>query len=259
MSLGGQTVFSLTSGLVDWFAAGNNVAGAWTQVTASAPTSVSALLLYRLAQNTGPMLVDIGVGAAGSEVVVAERLFLQGVDGSVSSQTLRVPITVPAGVRVAIRAYDITPGSSAIWVTAYFERNGSMVPFAGSRVISRAASGYEGTTVTASSLYSWSAAVQVVASVELPVKGLAFAVWGPRNAQAFSGWVRACTSDGHPLSPPFMVNSGGTSLSDLLSFPFSVFVPCEIAAGRPIHIQINPTRYYEGTQPQRSFLLYTVH
>lgn len=79
-----------------------NTKGAWVQVIAS--TSAKSSLLRLGPQNTwngtqmNGVLMDVGVGAAGSEVVVIADLAV-----GCCHTVLNIPIAIPSGSRVAVR------------------------------------------------------------------------------------------------------------------------------------------------------------
>lgn len=88
---------------------------AWVQVTASTSTAVG---LFRFkpstwagfSATTHATLLDIGVGAAGSEVVVVPNLAVGG--QYPTSTEYDIPIAIPAGRRVAIRAQGARTSAS---------------------------------------------------------------------------------------------------------------------------------------------------
>ncbi len=78
--------------------------GSWVQVTASAAADIYLLLLRasEASAAAGGVIVDIGTGAAASEVVIASvPLYHAASEG----QTLNLPVVVPiaAGTRIAVR------------------------------------------------------------------------------------------------------------------------------------------------------------
>jgi hypothetical protein len=84
--------------------------GAYSQLTASTPHAIRAVLLS-IGSNknsvpaTNKWLVDIAVGAAGAEqVLVGNLLFTCGQERPVPSLVGPLPCSIPAGVRVAARS-----------------------------------------------------------------------------------------------------------------------------------------------------------
>ena len=85
--------------------------GAWTQMTASLATE-SALLVMNfrelgVANTETSMLIDIGVGASGSETVIVPDLAIGGAQAGGNNGTAQlcvwIPVRIASGTRVAIR------------------------------------------------------------------------------------------------------------------------------------------------------------
>lgn len=84
----------------------------WTEITASAPAPIAALYVSPSgvgdnSRTAARFLIEIGVGGAGSEVVVASLLmggFSAGMGGNPRGP---FPVAIPAGVRVAWRVTTI--------------------------------------------------------------------------------------------------------------------------------------------------------
>lgn len=94
-SSGGTTVSSTTAG----------VYGPWVELKAATGLEATNLIVNIADPNGWNQIdVDIGIGAAGSEVVIAEGLFMRP-DGYLrnNGMTYTLPLRVPAGVRVAAR------------------------------------------------------------------------------------------------------------------------------------------------------------
>ena len=81
--------------------------GAWAQLTSATSRTVTGIWLgiydtYATSTNTSTLL-DLGVGAAGSETVVLSNLEVGYRGSNVGITWVFVPIRLPAGVRVAAR------------------------------------------------------------------------------------------------------------------------------------------------------------
>jgi hypothetical protein len=89
-----------------------NTKGSYTQITASTNKSHRYLTIAfgnRLngTMTSGSWLVDIAIGGAGSEVVIISNLNLHAVstaDGITPQVITRIPVNIPAGTRIAVRA-----------------------------------------------------------------------------------------------------------------------------------------------------------
>lgn len=94
-SSGGTTVSAATA----------NIYGSWVQLKASTGLEATSLIITIADPNGNDEIkVDIGIGASGSEVVIAESLFFRA-DGYLrnNGMTYSLPLRVPAGTRVAAR------------------------------------------------------------------------------------------------------------------------------------------------------------
>ena len=92
------------------YGGGANVKGSWVQITAAtsfAYDSVTLILLQPVTDGGGDsFLVDIGIGAAASEIVVVPNIHFDGSRGSFADWTATItllPITVASGSRLACR------------------------------------------------------------------------------------------------------------------------------------------------------------
>lgn len=103
---------------------GANTKGAWTQITASAPQALQALCLCPQGSNdaafatAGSGLIDVAVGASGSEVVVISNWPIRwDTNEWISPFAPNVwPVNVPAGARIAAR-YQGTNTTAALDLT----------------------------------------------------------------------------------------------------------------------------------------------
>jgi hypothetical protein len=99
--------------------------GAWTQVTASTAGLVGAIRLrvgasYGITTGNG-YLMDVGIGAAGSEVVIAANIAMGGVSNQPNAGLIiDLPIAIPSGSRVALRAQSNRTASSTFSVQVVF-------------------------------------------------------------------------------------------------------------------------------------------
>lgn len=86
--------------------AGTNAYGAWLEMTASAVWDMYIGALYFSSPSSAvPFMIQIGLGAAGSESPkVATRFGVVTAAGMVIPMPLAIPLFVPQGTRVAMRA-----------------------------------------------------------------------------------------------------------------------------------------------------------
>jgi hypothetical protein len=90
-----------------------HVKGAWTQAEAAIPNGVKGIhmVVYStaVAAANSSTLMDIGIGGAGSEVVVVENLNVgYKINPSQASWYQYIPLRLPNGVRLALRCQSAT-------------------------------------------------------------------------------------------------------------------------------------------------------
>ena len=104
-----------------------NTKGAWAEITASSPVAAHALVV-----NVGRIsaasdcLIDLGTGAAGSEVVVLANL-LQTMVSAAHATSFLLPLAVPAGTRIAARMQSATGGTTVDMSLVLVESSGTDV------------------------------------------------------------------------------------------------------------------------------------
>lgn len=85
-----------------------NVKGSWTELIASTAFGCAGFWLDIVPNSFNNYLLDVGIGAAASEQVIAGDI-LVGV-ASRAAFSVYIPISIPAGVRVAVRAQCSSAG-----------------------------------------------------------------------------------------------------------------------------------------------------
>lgn len=90
--------------------------GVWAQIVASTTYDTTEIIVCVQASNSGRLYaVDIGIGAAASEVVLIPNLYY---GSNTAPMTMyRLPVNIPAGTRVAARCQSGTSGSSSVFVS----------------------------------------------------------------------------------------------------------------------------------------------
>lgn len=95
---------------------GNNVESAWVEVESTTPRDYAGIILMvsgGASYTRRNLLVDIGIGGAGSEVVVVPNLYFKTGDAATSPMVSQVfvPISIPAGSRLAVRQQNTGNGT----------------------------------------------------------------------------------------------------------------------------------------------------
>jgi hypothetical protein len=102
----GNTFVGLASFVNVATASSSSSKGAWAQVFSSTAANITHIYISNLttnwASNDGSMLLDIGIGASGSETAIMSNVALGGY-----ASALSFPIAIPAGSRVAARVQGL--------------------------------------------------------------------------------------------------------------------------------------------------------
>ncbi len=89
---------------------GPHTKGAWTEIVAATGIRVDLLMMTVTKGGDGDqdMLFDIGIGGAGSEVVIVPNLLICFNANQFMADIYYIPITLPAGSRIAMRGQSLT-------------------------------------------------------------------------------------------------------------------------------------------------------
>jgi hypothetical protein len=99
-----------------------NTKGAWVEFSAAAPFDIAWLLVNIAFRSTAARdaLLDIGVGAEGSEQVIISDIQISNSASIGCWQTgLRFPVHIPAGARIAMRSQCSTGGTTTLTVVMH--------------------------------------------------------------------------------------------------------------------------------------------
>jgi hypothetical protein len=110
-----------------------NTKGSWAQLAASCPFNADGVILSMQAEvapstpGTRDYLVDIGVGGAGSEIVVYPNLYFAQPGAQFECCALTyLPMSVPSGTRVAARCQNPTTSAAIDLKLQFVAANGFM-------------------------------------------------------------------------------------------------------------------------------------
>lgn len=94
-----------------------NTKGAWTELIASSSRNASLIYLNVAATATSGVntatLIDIAIGASGSETIIAENIAV----GSAQPIQLSFPYKIPAGSRISVRNQSVVTGGKTQNIT----------------------------------------------------------------------------------------------------------------------------------------------
>lgn len=154
----------------------SNTPGAWTElITASAAdahyVTLNFINTYVSAQAV-PMLADLAIGAAGSEVAIVSSIAC----GQMNGVTVVLPLFVTAGSRIAIRLTTAYASPSAATIRCELDdradRSGRRNP---SKLVTMGATVGSSTGVAITSNDTW---VEIISATTEPYQGLMFSVTG---------------------------------------------------------------------------------
>jgi hypothetical protein len=94
----------------------NTKATSWTQWSASTPFAANMIMIMPQVMDSSNILLDIAIGAPGSEIIILNNLLISGGAPStnfVAPSFILIPVYIPAGVRVSARIQSST-GSRAV-------------------------------------------------------------------------------------------------------------------------------------------------
>jgi hypothetical protein len=99
-----------------------NTKGSWTQLIASTSydCNVALLRIYPNPEDTPPdtLMLDIGIGASGSEVAILPNLFSKSAQYAGGIIQMLLPLSIPAGTRIAARSQASAASSVSNFVVS---------------------------------------------------------------------------------------------------------------------------------------------
>lgn len=237
---GGGSILKVGTGDAGYMTAVNGAAsahvkGAWVQLVASSAYAASAIILTLLQNQFDRTLTDLGVGGAGSEVVIVPNVmeFGGGKDRARHQYTVW-PVSIPAGSRIAARTQNDIGSTRGIFALAYLvpqslHRTTESV----NRVLAYGAltASTRGTTVTVGFSGAKGSWVELTASTSRPMKSFYLRLGndhasGPAAVYALDIGVGAAASETVILADvPLVQNSNPQSLTPQYLGPFFVDIP----------------------------------
>jgi hypothetical protein len=158
---------------------GHNTPGSWATVIAAASNAVDACWMeVSIRAPTGSSTtnaVDIGIGAAASEVVVANKLFAFTSTSGLQVYNHYFPCSIPSGTRIAARSSN-SASTDSTWVSvrlfdgSFTETGG----YAGVDALAFVSATTHGTLLTGGTAGVKGSYVQLIASTAVDYGGLFF-------------------------------------------------------------------------------------
>jgi len=255
---GGSHVNINTGGSSITANASANTKGAWLTIATALGYDIHSLHLV-LDQNTGgqnrDVLVDIGIGGAGSEVTVVDNILYSLAPTDHSEVPIILPLFIPRGTRVAARIQAST-GSTTIEMFGF----GSTIPLSmgdgiqSCQTVGANTADSGGTSIdpgaTPSVYGSW---VQLVAATERHVKYMNIALGNQLNAARtvavgdFEIGIGAAASEIAMAGGRYRMNATVDSVRPQMYGPIPVSIP------QGTRVAMRTINYSTGTSPARLF------
>lgn len=164
--------------------------GAWQEVVAATTEDANWVAMWN-ATTTGAnladtsMLLDIGVGAAGSEVVIVPNLPVGY--GLLGRRPLGFPVRIPKGSRVAIRAQSVVASATAGFVFTFGELpHGKRAPAALVAMGANTATS-RGVSIAGAAVNTKSSWVEITAATSQPFGALLLGLQGDADTALAAG------------------------------------------------------------------------
>ena len=217
-----------------------NTKGAWAEIHASTPYPIEGFWLsLDYGNNTAnrDQLIDIGIGASGSEVVLVSNIY--GTYDAGSTHLYYIPLSVPAGTRISARSQSNSNRQAGVQIIPNY---GS---FYNLPTYGRATTYGENTTDTGGvevdpggTVHTKGAWVEITASTTYPIKGLTIHTGSKFNGtMVAASWlldlgVGAAASEVIQIADLSMQSSASETMQ-----PHGGTLSCAIPAGSRIAIR----------------------
>jgi hypothetical protein len=235
--------------------------GSWTELVASTSHEATDVVLFiSHVSLTGVWLVDVGVGASGSERILVPDIHISGYSGSTPSG-IRIPIRIPSGSRISARVQSSVV-SGVMNISGHLIQGGFDAPQSRSVIATYGATAASSRGIqvdpgaVAHTKGTWS---EITSGTTRVIKDILIAAGNQGNTAATAAlWlvdvaVGASGSE-QIIIPDYRVSaSGSETVSPMMSTP----IPVSISSGSRLAIrsQCNIT---DATDRRLDFVLYGV-
>lgn len=230
--------------------------GSWAELSSSIPANVFGFNLIRTASpGTSSLSYNIGVGAAGSEVIIAADIFAAIAGNSDTTQCIVLPLKLPEGQRLAVQA--IRPGAAGTAVNHRIEwiTNPWLLPVSGSRIVTYGFNNVDvqGTLITSGINSAFGTSVQMVSSTPRRARGISITGYFVENAVVLNGLVQCVLGTStNPVGPVFAARAAATT-AFMADINTPKFYPCDIPSGSDLRLRVFNTG---ATASERYFTLH---
>lgn len=210
-----------------------NTKGSWAVVSAATPWEAHGIYVgLTIKSAAADALVDIGLGTAANEFVLIPNLYWTGGSSSSYNKGFWIPVNIPAGVRLAVRAQSATASLTGLCSITLFEQAMLGLPSVGRVTALGAITATSlGTALGAPGAGAWGAWTQIAATAGenfkwiMPVFG-DLSIASRTSGQRFHGQMglgAAAAEIG--LGPEYPWSSSSTSFSTNMHHGFWTDIP----------------------------------
>lgn len=235
--------------------------GAWVELVASTLGGSSMTVFCAHNSVAGDYLLDIGIGAAGSEVVIVPNLHLfGGID--LTEVSIPIPLSIPRGARIAARAQCQASGSRTIRCGVAIHRGG----YASSGLSMMTAYGIvtassRGTSCDPGAVANTKTTVEIASSTGRPIRSLIVSIC-PSEAgltlASWAGWVFD-VQVGAASSEVVVIPNLHVRASSTIDNPRHTYIgplPCAIPAGSRLSVAVQTDVVTDATDRKVTVSLY---
>lgn len=230
--------------------ASNNVKGAYSQLVASTPQDAYGLLIQIQGSSTGDHLIDIAIGAAASEQIIAANIVhARQIGNTRRGSYALIPGFIPSGTRLSAREQCSTGGANALIAIILLPAIGPfslanltrMTNYGGNTTTSGGVSIQPGGTINTKGAYS-----QISSSTTNPMRWAVLMFGNQANAArantANNSWTVdvAIGSAGNEtiIVPDVFIGAGA---ADSVVVPILVSIPTNIPSGTRVAVRAQCT------------------
>lgn len=214
-----------------------NTKGSWIQLTASAPHTVDGIIvqLVDYSASTRDFLVDIGIGAAASEVALINNLYC-GSTPETPVYTYFLDVSIPAGTRISARSQAGAATQNCVCTVLLLARGPGSSGLQKVTTIGATTASTAGTSIDpGASANTKGAYTQLIASTVEKISALAVCIGNQAQQSRTQGrWlidISIGAGGSEKIIIPDLVATCAVNRSIL---PGVVFVPVEIPSGSRI-------------------------
>lgn len=243
-----------------------NTKGAWVELVTATDKSCNLLSILMNAASVYDHLVDIGVGPAGSEVVlIANLLFSRAQSTSTGHFCYTFPVNIPAGTRIAVRSQCKGTNNPSVRIQLLASA-GSFQPHLAGAVATFGANTADsgGTAIDPGAVLNTKGAwTQIAAATDSAIKAIVMAIGQQAilNRASANNWLLDIGIGAAGAETVIIADYALVAFNDSYTTPqpsVSPLIPVDIPAGARIAARIQASNVTSATERSPDLILYGV-